>query len=42
LGFAAATCEITARVSGSIFNTALQQGQPTSKSSDEDFAIGRL
>jgi hypothetical protein len=29
-------------VSGSTLSTALQQGQPTSKGSDEDFAIGRL
>jgi hypothetical protein len=39
LGLTAATCEITALVSGSTFNTALQQGQPTSKGSDEDFAF---
>src|ERR1700743_3030172 len=42
LGLTAATCEITALVSGSTFSVAEQHGQATSKGSWEDFAIRRL
>src|SRR5437660_11095599 len=41
LGLIAAVWEITALVGGSTFNVALQQGQVTSKGSD-DFAISEL
>src|SRR2546423_14271371 len=42
LGLTGATCEITDLVSASTFNTALQQGQPTSKGWEDDFAIREL
>src|SRR5260221_3815336 len=41
-GLIGATCEMTARVTGSTFSTAPQHGQPTSKNSDADFAITKL